>query len=61
MDAVRGAPYMNRRGWGKDATMLSFEAASKATDLSNVLFIGVLLTVIVSGALGAYVSSRRSR
>ncbi len=41
--------------------MLSFEAASKATDLSNVLFIGVLLTVIVSGALGAYVSSRRSR
>jgi hypothetical protein len=41
--------------------MLSFEAASKATDLSNELFIGVLLTVIVFGALGAYVSSRRSR
>jgi hypothetical protein len=41
--------------------MLSFEAASNATDLSNALFIGVLLTVIVSGALGAYVSSRRSR
>jgi hypothetical protein len=38
--------------------MLSFEAASKATDLSNVVFIGTLLTVIVSGALGAYVSSR---
>ena len=41
--------------------MLSFEAASKATDLSNLLFIGVLLTVVVSGALGAYFSSRRSR
>jgi hypothetical protein len=41
--------------------MPSFEAASQVTDLSNALFIGVLLTIIVFGALGAYVSSRRSR
>jgi hypothetical protein len=41
--------------------MLSFEAASRATDLTNILFVGAFLTVIVFGALGAYVSSRRSR
>jgi hypothetical protein len=41
--------------------MLSFEAASRATDLSNLFFIGMLLTIIVSGALGAYVANKRSR
>ncbi len=41
--------------------MPSFEAASRATELSNILFIGMLLTIIVSGALGAYVASKRSR
>ena len=41
--------------------MLSFEAASNATDLSNFLFIGELLTIIVFGAFGAYVSGKRSR
>jgi hypothetical protein len=41
--------------------MLSFEAASKVTDLSNLFFIGMLLTVIVSGALGAFVVGKRSR
>ena len=62
MDAVVGAPYTQHRirEW-KDATMLSLEGASNATDLSNALFIGILLAVIVSGALGAYVASRRSR
>jgi putative exporter of polyketide antibiotics len=59
----------------KDAKMPSFEAASQATELSNNLFIGMLLTIIgmlltiigmlltiiVFGALGAYVASRRSR
>jgi hypothetical protein len=48
-------------GWQKDAKMLSFEAASRATDLSNLLFIGMLLTIIVFGALGAYVANKRSR
>jgi hypothetical protein len=45
----------------KDAKMLSFETASKATDLSNLLFIGGLLTIVVFGALGAYVASKRPR
>ena len=51
----------NIEGWQKDAKMLSFETASRATDLSNLLFIGVLLTIIVFGALGAYVANKRSR
>jgi hypothetical protein len=44
--------------------MLSFEAASKTTDLYNLVFIGGLLTIIVFGALGAYVAyvtNKRSR
>jgi hypothetical protein len=62
IDAALRGPYIKgaTREW-KDATMLSFEAASTATDISNLVFIGLLLTVIVSGALGAYVASRRSR
>jgi hypothetical protein len=56
-------PYISEKiqGWQKEANMLSFEAVSRATDLSNILFIGMLLTIIVFGALGAYVASRRSR
>jgi hypothetical protein len=62
MDDDDSVVYLERaKGWLKDAKMLSFEAASRATELSNILFIGVLLTIIVSGALGAYVSSKRSR
>jgi hypothetical protein len=49
------------KGWKKDAKMLSFEAASRATELSNILFVGMLLTIIVFGALGAYIGSKRSR
>jgi hypothetical protein len=41
--------------------MFSLETASDATELSNLFFIGMLLTVIVLGALGAYVASIRSR
>jgi hypothetical protein len=41
--------------------MFPVETASEATELSNLFFIGMLLTIIVFGALGAYVASRRSR
>ncbi len=62
MDDVHSVVYPgSAEGWQKDAKMPSFEAASRATELSNILFIGMLLTVIVSRALVAYVSSRRSR
>jgi hypothetical protein len=62
MDDDHGVVYLGwAKGWWKDAKMLSFEAASRATELTNILFIGMLLTVIVFGALGAYVSSKRSR